>query len=115
MNNRSKIKVYVKPGSWIAALAARKLKTGAVAIVIGRTIHLHNTPVQSFLSNQCWVLHELKHVDQYERLGFIRFIYLYLKESMKNGYYDNMLEIEARSAQEEVSLLEKYELVSEPR
>ena len=112
MNNKPKRKVYVKSGSWIAAIAARKLRTDTVAIVIGRTIHLYNASVQSFLSNKCWLLHELKHVEQYEQLGFFRFIYTYLRESMKNGYHGNVLEVEARRAEQETTLLEKYELVS---
>ena len=40
--------------------------------------------------------HELKHVEQWTRQGFFRFIYLYLKELIKNGYKSNIYEAEAR-------------------
>lgn len=111
MNEKKKIKVYVKPGSWIAFLAAGRLKAASVAIVFGKTIHLHKTSPDKFFADKRWVLHELKHVEQYERLGFVNFIFTYLKESLKNGYYQNALEEEARRAEYDDTLLEKYEIV----
>lgn len=103
--------MYVKPNSWVAFLAARRLKAASVAIVFGKTIHLHKTSAEKFLADKQWILHELKHVEQYERLGFFGFIYTYLKESLKHGYYQNALEVEARRATYEETLLEKYEIV----
>jgi len=110
--NYRKIKVYVRENSWIALLAAKKLKVKKVAIVVGRTIHLYNTTYSQFISNKNWVSHELKHVAQYEQLGTLSFIYKYLIESIRNGYYNNKLEVEARMAENDWKLLEKYELVS---
>ena len=40
--------------------------------------------------------HEKVHVEQWTRLGFFRFPYLYIKELIKNGYYKNKYEIQAR-------------------
>ena len=40
--------------------------------------------------------HELVHVEQWTRIGFFKFPYLYIKELIKNGYINNIYEIEAR-------------------
>jgi hypothetical protein len=40
----------IKENSVWAKLAARKLKVQQVAIVFGKTIHLHNTSSRSFLA-----------------------------------------------------------------
>ncbi|MBL0309966.1 MAG: DUF4157 domain-containing protein [Bacteroidetes bacterium] len=93
----------IKENSFIARLAARKLKATQLAIVIGRTIHLHNTDKQSFLANSTWLRHELKHIEQFRRYGFFRFIILYLWESLLHGYRDNRFEHEAREAEREVT------------
>ena len=90
----------IKENSWIAALAARKLGTKNVAIVLGKTIQLHQTTRQEFLKDERWVRHEQCHIRQFKRYGFIYFILLYLWESMKNGYYHNRFEVEARQAEE---------------
>lgn len=95
----------IKEKSWIARLAAMKLRSLQVAIVIGDTIHLHNTTKVEFLSNTSWLRHELKHVEQYRRLGFTRFLFLYLAESVKKGYYNNRFEVEARNAEKELGEL----------
>lgn len=91
--------VGIKENSWIAKLAARKLKTKNCAIVIGNTIHLHNTAREEFMANRKWLLHELKHVEQYQRYGVLRFIVLYLYETVKRGYRNNRFEVEAREAE----------------
>lgn len=92
--------VGIKENSWIAKLAARKLKTKNCAIVINRTIHLHNTTRAEFMANRKWLLHELKHVEQYQRYGVLRFIFLYLYETVRKGYRNNRFEVEAREAEE---------------
>ena len=102
-------KVRIRENSWIARLAARHMGFGQVAIVIGRTIHLHNTTVRNFINNQRWLLHELKHVEQYE-IGLVKFLTQYLLEHRRNGYRRNRFEIEARAAETQVSLLVKYDL-----
>ncbi len=89
----------IKENSWIAKLAAFKLKTKRVAIVIGKTIHLHNTSKEDFLKDERWIKHELCHVKQFHQYGFINFIIKYLSESIKNGYYSNKYEAEAREAE----------------
>ena len=89
----------IKENSWIAKIAAFKLRTKRVAIVIGKTIHLHNTSKEDFLKDERWVNHELCHVKQFQQHGFVPFIAKYLWESIKNGYYNNKYEVEAREAE----------------
>jgi hypothetical protein len=102
--------VSIKQNSWIAALAARRLKYTHVAMVIGKTIHLHNINTAEFIRNKRWLIHELKHVDQFHEYGFFRFLWLYLKEYLRSGYYQNKYEIEARVAETDESLLKKYDI-----
>lgn len=90
---------FIKENSWIAKLAAKKLGAKNVAIVIGKTIHLHNTSKQNFLQDERWLKHELCHVKQFKQQGFINFIVKYLWESIQHGYYNNKYEIEAREAE----------------
>ena len=42
------------------------------------------------------IAHEKCHVDQWTKIGFFKFPYLYIKELIKVGYNDNIYEIEAR-------------------
>ena len=90
----------IKENSWIAKIAAMKLHANAVAIVIGKTIHLHNTSKDDFLKNERWLRHELCHVQQFRQHGYISFIIKYLWESIRKGYYNNKYEAEARLAEE---------------
>ncbi|HEX4876026.1 MAG TPA: DUF4157 domain-containing protein [Chitinophagaceae bacterium] len=99
--------VYIKENSWVAKLAAAKLKAEQVAIVFGNTIHLHNTDRSAFLENKEWLCHELKHVEQYRQHGFVPFLVKYLVEWMKHGYHDNRFEQEARKNENNHSLLEQ--------
>lgn len=105
------MKVRIKENSWVARLAAAKLKAGKVAIVFGSTIHLHNTSREEFLKDKNWVCHELKHVQQYKQYGFAGFIARYLFEWMQKGYYNNKFEAEARQSEKETFLLQKTEIV----
>lgn len=89
----------IKENSWIGRIAAWKLKSHAVAIVIGSTIHLHNSSKENFLKNERWLKHELCHIRQYRQHGFAGFIIKYLWESIKKGYYNNCFEVEARQAE----------------
>ncbi len=89
----------IKENSWIAKLAAKKLRTNNMAIVVGNTIYLYNTSKQNFLKDERWVKHELCHVKQFQQNGFISFIAKYLWESIKHGYYNNKYEVEAREAE----------------
>ncbi|MBL0357736.1 MAG: DUF4157 domain-containing protein [Chitinophagaceae bacterium] len=91
----------IKEHSWIARIAAWKLKSRSVAIVVGSTIHLHNSSAADFLKNERWLKHELCHIRQYQQHGYIGFIIKYLWESLLSGYYNNKFEVEARKAEEE--------------
>lgn len=90
----------IKENSWIAKLAAKKLQSKQVAIVIGSTIHLHNTTKEDFLKNERWVKHEVCHLQQFKKQGNFIFIIKYLWESLLHGYYHNKYEIEARKAED---------------
>jgi hypothetical protein len=90
---------FIKEKSLVARIASWKLRADRVAIVIGNTIYLHNTREDEFLQNKKWLLHELKHIEQFNRYGFLRFIFLYLLESARHGYANNKFEIEARIAE----------------
>ncbi|MFM9910579.1 MAG: DUF4157 domain-containing protein [Chitinophagaceae bacterium] len=92
---------HIKEKSFLAKIAAWKLNSKQMAIVFGSTIHLHNTSSKELLSNKKWLLHELKHIEQFKRYGFIKFIFLYLIENLKHGYINNKFEIEARNAEEQ--------------
>lgn len=91
----------IKENSWIAWVAAKKLKANAVAIVVGNVIHLHNTTAQQFLQNKKWVKHELCHIKQFKQHGFVVFIAKYIWQSIKHGYYNNKYEVEARKAEDQ--------------
>lgn len=105
------MKVRIKENSWVAMIAAKKLKTDKVAIVFGNTIHLHHTSRNEFLDNKEWVCHELKHVEQYHQNGFLGFIARYALDSIKNGYHNNRFEIEARQWEKNSSLLTVAEFI----
>ena len=105
------MKVHIKEDSWIAKIAARKLKAHQVAIVIGSTIHLHNTSRNEFLADKKWVAHELKHVEQYRQNGFAGFIFKYLIESIRKGYFNNKFEVEARESEVNPDIFNQIEIV----
>jgi hypothetical protein len=94
----------IKENSFIAKLAARKLRSKNVAIVLGSRIHLYGVTKGTFLNNQRWLRHELKHIEQYKRLGFLRFIAVYLWQTFKVGYYKCGLECEARAAENDETI-----------
>ncbi len=70
------MQLRIKEQSWIAKLAAKKLKSKNVAIVIGTTIHLYNVSKQQFLQNEKWVKHEVCHLEQFQKA---RLFYFYFK------------------------------------
>jgi len=92
--------LIIKENSWLAKIAAWKLSSQSVAIVLGNTIHLHNTTKEDFLQNGKWVKHELCHIQQFRQHGHIGFIAKYLLESVRKGYYNNKFEVEARAAEQ---------------
>jgi hypothetical protein len=95
------MELRIKERSWIAKLAAKKLKSKSAAIVIGSTIHLYNLSGQQFLKNEKWVKHEVCHLGQFQKHGYFIFILKYLWESIWHGYHKNKYEEEARKAEEE--------------
>ncbi|MGC4233390.1 MAG: DUF4157 domain-containing protein [Niabella sp.] len=100
----------IKENSFFAKLAARKLRSKNVAIVFGSCIHLYGVPKADFLSNKRWLRHELKHIEQYERLGFFRFILIYLWQTIRVGYYRCGLECEAREAEHNEEITKRFRL-----
>ena len=101
------MQVRIKENSWIARVAAKKMRADKVAIVFGKTIYLHNTSRSAFLQDSDWVCHELKHVEQYLQNGFAGFLIKYIMEWMKKGYYNNRFEVEARASEKDIFLLER--------
>ena len=95
----SKTSFQIKENSWLAKIAAKKLRSKSVAMVLGKTIHLHNTTKEHFLQDERWVKHELCHVEQFKHHGYFVFIVKYLWESLRKGYYNNKYEKEAREAE----------------
>ena len=89
----------IKENSFLARIAAKKLRKDNVALVLGKTIHLWKTTSTEFLQNEKWVKHEICHVKQYQQYGMAGFIIRYLWESIKKGYQQNKYEIEAREAE----------------
>ena len=98
------LKVSIKEKSFIACIAAKLLRQKKVAIVTGNIIHLWNTGKEEFLQNKTWLQHELVHVLQYREHGRIKFVLLYIWESLKTGYHKNKFETEARLYENEPSL-----------
>lgn len=90
----------IRENSLIARLAARVMKADQLAIVVGKTIHLHRTSKADFLRNARWVNHEMAHIRQFAQHGFFLFIVKYLWEILKSGYRNNKYEIEAREAED---------------
>lgn len=97
--------VKIKENSWLAKIAARKLNSTSIAMVLGKTIYLHNSSREEFLNNKRWVRHEIAHVKQYARLGFLRFIFFYLLETFNKGYEYNSFELDARSKERDLNIL----------
>ncbi|MEQ1553279.1 MAG: DUF4157 domain-containing protein [Ferruginibacter sp.] len=93
------VNYQIKEHSWIAKIAAKKLKATAVAMVLGKTIHLFGSSKADFLADDNWVKHELCHVKQFKEHGYFIFIVKYLWESLRVGYYNNKYEVEARAAE----------------
>lgn len=51
--------------------------------------------------------HELVHVDQYKRLGMLRFLLTWIFEYVKNGYWNISLEKEAYKKQNDSEYVER--------
>lgn len=84
--------------SVFARVARMVLKSRNVAMVLGKSIHLSGVDRETFLNDKGWFEHELCHIRQFQEHGYVRFLWLYLKESWRVGYYNNKFEVEAREA-----------------
>ena len=105
-------RLVLKRNSHLAKMAALKMKTNGVALVLGRTIHVYGVNPVSLLRDREWLAHELVHVKQYEKHGVIRFLCMYIWEWMKHGYWDNRYEREARQVENQpdsVTIFEEYD------
>lgn len=94
--------IKIRERSLRAKIAARCLRVENVAFTLGKTIYLYNATAQEFMHNTRWVKHELKHVEQFKRYGFISFIARYTIETIRKGYHENKYEVEARKAEWEL-------------
>lgn len=95
----SKPLYYIKENSWLARMAAKKMKATAIAMVLGATIHLYGTTKANFLDDSKWLKHEICHINQFKKHGYFIFIIKYILEWVLVGYYHNKYEIEARQAE----------------
>jgi hypothetical protein len=102
-----KLVCHIKEGSFIARLAARRMKSPNMAMVIGKTIHLYGVSRKEFLRQPWWVRHEVCHIMQYQELGLILFLWRYLWECKKVGYYANRFEVAARAAENNANITNK--------
>ena len=62
---------------------------------------LYHVSKEDFLKDEKWLRHEMCHIRQFKKHGFLPFIFKYLLESLRRGYYQNKYEIEARMAEDE--------------
>src|SRR3954447_7673258 len=103
-SNRDFMDVVIRENSWLGRLAAWKLKSAQVAIVFNNVVHLWGVGKETFLLNRPWTRHEVAHVYQYKKYGFVRFILLYLVESAYKGYHNNRFEAEARNREDDQTI-----------
>ena len=88
--------------TWVRSPLARVARlvlggTARVAMVIGGTVHLSGATRAEFLADPEWVAHERVHLRQYREQGLLPFLWRYLRESARVGYYNNKYEVEARA------------------
>lgn len=103
--------VFIKEKSWIAKLAAMKLQSDNCAIVFINTIYLHNISKQDILTTEHLLRHEVMHVHQWKRFGALLFLWKYITYSIKYGYFNNPLEVEARKAESDKEILKNINIL----
>ncbi len=81
----------------LARVARLVLRSPRVAMVVGQTVHLSGATRAEFLADAEWVAHEQVHLRQYREIGLLPFLWKYLVESARVGYYANKYEAEARA------------------
>lgn len=87
---------------WNSLLAKIILPRKFMAITIGRHVFIKSRP-EDFINDQQsdrLLRHESKHVEQYQLYGFFGFLIRYVWYHVRFGYEGNLLEIEAREAEE---------------
>lgn len=84
-----------------ARVARARLKARSVAMVLGRSIHLSGATREEFLSDPFWVAHEMEHIRQFQQYGRLGFLWRYLRDWLRHGYYHIPFEVEARAAGEQ--------------
>jgi hypothetical protein len=104
------MKIIIKEKSFIARIAAKVLHESRMAVTTGTTVHLWNASKQDLIKNKRWLQHELAHVEQYKQTGFLKFLLLYLWESLKHGYQKNKFEVEARARENENVSFTSFEI-----
>ncbi|HRH59964.1 MAG TPA: DUF4157 domain-containing protein [Chitinophagaceae bacterium] len=102
------MRVHIKENSWRAKMAAKYLKGTRAAIVFGDTIHLWNTTKKDFLNSRTWLRHELTHVEQFKKYGYLSFLFMYFFETLRKGYFNNRFEVEARESEYDEIDFSKY-------
>ena len=80
----------------LARVARAVLGARSVAMVVGQTVHLSGATRAEFLADAEWVAHEEVHIRQFREHGTVPFLWKYLLESVRVGYFNNRFEIEAR-------------------
>ncbi|WP_310393068.1 hypothetical protein [Hymenobacter sp.] len=88
----------------LARIARVVLGSPRVAMVVGQTVHLSGATRAQFLADAEWVAHEQVHLRQYREHGLLSFLWKYLVESARVGYYHNRYEVEAREEARRVVL-----------
>ena len=102
-----KVNVRIVENSRLARLAGWKLQTNRCAMVLGEHILLHGITKQEILEDISLLRHEVCHVLQWKRMGYLRFLFFYLWWSFRYGYHKNPLEQEAREAEHDPEILKK--------
>lgn len=121
LRQRSKPELYTmnSPQTFVNSPLARvaRLVLGGnarVAMVLGQTVHLSGATRAEFLADPEWVAHEEVHLRQVRDLGLPRFLWQYLVESARVGYYQNRFEVEAREGARLHMLGRASELTTRP-
>ncbi len=121
LRQRSKPELYTmnSPRTFVNSPLARvaRLVLGGnarVAMVLGQTVHLSGATRAGFLADPEWVAHEEVHLRQVRDLGLPRFLWQYLVESARVGYYQNRFEVEAREGARLHMLGRANELATRP-
>lgn len=103
-----KIRVRIRQNALLAKLACKCIRQKDVALTLFKTIYLSHSSADKFLANHRWVAHELAHVRQFMTFGKIRFLWMYLLESLRKGYYQNKWEAQARAQEENPDILQDF-------